>query len=109
MPRNSSNNSLIKFNEIKEIFDDYLLLKRKSRFISPFARDKKSKDALESVRKLEGILSRLKEPYCSILRKTFIEQDDLYWWSASFTTTKYYRLRSLAIDSFLLAYETLNV
>lgn len=109
MPRNSSNNSLIKFNEIKGIFDNYLFLKRKSYSILPFSKDKKSKEAIESIKKLEGILNRLKYPYSLILRKTFIEQNDLYWWSSFFTTTKYYRLRNLAIDSFLLAYETLDV
>lgn len=100
MPRNSADNSLGSFNEVKALFKNYKDAKRTIRMKSSFFYGEEN----EIVNKTEFILSRLRDQYVFILTNTFIKENNLYWWACYFSKSKFYRLRSRAINAFLLAY-----
>lgn len=106
MPRNSRNNSLGRFDEIMTLAKTYSL---KSKYFDPEFKSKSaySRMVISQINHIDEVMNVLCEPYKTIINKTFFERDknDLYWWAQCYPKTTFYRLRTRAIKSFLLAYQ----
>lgn len=107
MPRNSRDNSLSKFQEIKGMAKTYSL---RDKYLSPTAviTTKYARNVLSQIIHINKVMDVLCEPYRTIISKTFFEAEtsNRCWWVGCYSKTTFYRLRSKAINSFLLAYQT---
>ena len=92
MPRNSHDNSLSRFYEVKDIAEAY--------FSSDNYNRKLKSKTLAACKSLD-------EPCFTIFKNIFFENKDNNWWNTCYSKTTFYRLRSRAINSFLVAYRKL--
>ena len=95
MAKNSSDNSYGRFNELKDISNYYRNNQKNMVSIRAF----------KKIRKIDKVCNVLSDPYKTIIKKTFFEVNDLYWWVDYYSRTTYYRLRSKAIKTFLAFYK----
>lgn len=95
MPKNSWNNSLQRYCEVKKITERY------SEKVNNAESNKSP-----SVRKVEKTISLLDDPYRTVIKNTFIDCKNLYWWIDYYSKTTYYRIRNRAINAFLMVYNT---
>lgn len=106
MPRNSRNNSLGRFEEIMLLAKTYSL---KGKYFDPEFKSETNyaKMVISEINHIDKVMDVLSEPYRTIISKTFFERDknDLNWWAQCYPKTTFYRLRTKAINSFLLAYQ----
>lgn len=107
MPRNSRDNSLARFEEIMTLAKTYSL---KSKYLDPGFNNETnySRFVISQIKHIDKVMNILCEPYRTIISKTFFERDknNLNWWAQCYSKTTFYRLRTKAINSFLLAYQT---
>ncbi|MBQ0008850.1 MAG: hypothetical protein KBS97_01010 [Firmicutes bacterium] len=104
MPRNSHDNSLYRFDRVKQLAKTYSL---KPRYYG-FVYENQSTHIKRNIRIIDRIdkaLEELNEELKTIFRNTFFDIKDLYWWNTYYSKTTFYRLRNQAIKDFLLAYD----
>ena len=104
MARNSYDGSYIRFVEVETIAKVYF---EKSKYYKNNGKPKieKPNDRMQAIGKIEKACNVLCEPYKTIIKNTFFEKKNLYWWETYYSKTTYYRLRNKAIKTFLLAYK----
>lgn len=102
MPRNSIDNSYERFIAVENFAKLYSL---KDKYLKKNKLSKADKVIYKQISKISKAYNVLCDPYQTILRNTFFEKKELYWWIDYYSKTTYYRLRSKAIKTFLLAYE----
>lgn len=105
MGRNSNDNSLGRFLELQEITKNYAK-RKKTGILTHFPFNKFVKES-KRVIKIDKACQILSDPYRTIIINTFLIKKDIYWWSPLYSKTTYYRLRNMAINSFLEAYKLL--
>lgn len=103
MPKNSRLNSLEKYNSVQKIARAYSL-KEKLINMDQENLSNYSENILKKINKVDKVFSILAEPYKTIIKNTFFEKKELYWWDDCYSKTTFYRLRTKAINSFLLAF-----
>lgn len=104
MPRNSKDGSYYRFNEMETIAKVYFLRSKyfKNNLQKPVIETNKK---ARKINKITKAFSALSDPYKTIIRNTFFEKKDEFWWSDYYPKTTYYRMRNQAIKAFLLAYK----
>jgi len=102
MPRNSRDGSYERFNEMENLAKCYFLRAK-------YYKENKTVDAdnknIRQIYKIDSACNVLCDPYKTIIKNTFFEKKNLYWWEGFYSKTTYYRLRNKAIQTFLLAYK----
>ena len=103
MPRNSRDNSLDRFIQVRILAKTYQL-KPKYELLEYEKQSDRIKRNMRMIGRFDKALDELAEPYKTIFRNTFFKFDDLLWWNEFYSKTTFYRLRNEAIKSFLVAY-----
>ena len=101
MPRNSHDGSYSRFTEMESIAKVYFL---RAKYYNEGAVNLNNRN-IRKINKIDKACNVLCDPYKTIIRNTFFEKKELYWWSEFYSKTTYYRLRNKAIQTFLLAYK----
>lgn len=103
MPRNSQDGSYNRFVEMETLAKVYYSRAKFKSNLKTVPKERiKEKELL--IEKIERTCNALCEPYKSIVKNTFFEKKNLYWWEGVYPKTTYYRLRNKAIQTFLLVY-----
>lgn len=104
MARNSYDGSYIRFSEMETIAKVYF---EKAKYYKSNGNPKTEKvnNKMLTIGKIDKACNVLCDPYKTIIRNTFFEKKNLYWWEQYYSKTTYYRLRNKAIKTFLLAYK----
>ena len=106
MPRNSRDNSLERFMQVRKLAKTYLL-KPRYQYLDLENQSIRIKRNMKTIGKIDKACAELIEPYKTIFNNTFFETKDLHWWKGFYSKTTFYRLREQAIKTFLMAYENL--
>ena len=104
MGRNSHDGSYYRFVEMENIAKVYFLRAKFYKENPNLLNNEKNKD-VRKINKIDKACNVLCDPYKTIIKNTFFEKKNLYWWEGFYPKTTYYRLRDKAIQTFLLAYK----
>lgn len=100
MPRNSHDNSLDRFMQVRNLTKTYLL-KPRCQYLVFKNQSNRIKRNIKIIGKIDKAWDELIEPYKTIFNNTFFETKNYDWWKGLYSKTTFYRLREQAIKEFL--------
>ena len=110
MGRNSKDDSLSRYEELLKIsvrYNDYLRYPRLKMRLASGAKLSELPAATTYVRNVKKALERLEPNHRILIEKEFFSRNNKpTWWSKYYSKSTYYRVRSLAIKSFIDNFES---